>query len=71
MQSLICSTCDYEYCMPLVGPGGPCCPRCGDPCAAATVAETPAVNADDFMNAAVVGAALGVLVSFLLLLNYF
>jgi hypothetical protein len=69
VPSLICSTCTYEYAVPLVGPIGPCCPRCGDPCAAATESEMPAPAMDDFMNAAVVGAALGVLVSFLLLMS--
>ena len=66
-----CAECGYEFESPVAGPAGPACPRCGEPTGAAVGRWPPVAGIDDYLSAALAGAALGLLVAGVLFLSRF
>jgi hypothetical protein len=69
VQSIICSTCNYEYDRPVVSSAGPVCPRCGEVLGEGTERYSVTPGADVYVTAAFLGSALGLLAAGILILS--
>jgi len=71
MVPLTCSVCGYEFDTPAKGLTGSTCPRCDEPVAVPAGREVIVSRAGEYANAALVGAALGMVAACLLFLSRF